>query len=41
MVSVFRGGAALKFLALSPEGQTVPLSVPIDGFGAAYVKVSG
>ncbi len=41
MVGVLRAGAAMKLLALSPEGQTVPIVVPINGFGDAFTKVSG
>ena len=41
MVGVLRSGASMKLLALSPEGQTVPLVVPITGFGEAFVKVAG
>ncbi len=41
MVGVLRSGSTMKLLALSPEGQTVPLVVPITGFGEAFVKVAG
>ena len=41
MVGVLRSGSTMKLLALSPEGQTVPLVVPINGFGEAFVKVAG
>lgn len=41
MVGVLRAGSTMKLLALSPEGQTVPLVVPINGFGEAFMKVAG
>lgn len=41
MVAVLRGATALKFLALAPNGQTLPYAVPIGGFGEAYQKVAG
>ena len=41
MVSVLRTATTLKFLALTPNGQTVPFTVPVGGFGDAYQKVAG
>ena len=41
IVGLLRAGTVLKFLALTPEGQTVPLSIPIGGFGEAFQKVAG
>ncbi len=41
MVSVLRGATTLKFLAPTPNGQTIPFSVPVGGFGDAYQKVAG
>ena len=41
MVSVLRTATTIKFLALTPNGQTVPFTVPVGGFGEAYQKVAG
>ena len=41
MVSVLRTATTLKFLALTPNGQTVPFTVPVGGFSDAYQKVAG
>lgn len=41
MVSVLRTATTLKFLAPTPSGQTIPFTVPVNGFGDAYQKVAG
>lgn len=41
MVAVLRAATTLKFLAPTPNGQTIPFSVPVGGFGDAYQKVAG
>lgn len=41
MVSVLRAATTLKFLAPTPNGQTIPFTVPVGGFGDAYQKVAG
>lgn len=41
MVAVLRGATTIKLLALAPNGQTLPYSVEIGGFGEAYQKVAG
>jgi invasion protein IalB len=41
MVSVLRSATTLKFLAPTPSGQTIPFTVPVNGFGDAYQKVAG
>lgn len=41
MVSVLRSATTLKLLAPTPNGQTVPFTVPVGGFGDAYQKVAG
>lgn len=41
MVAVLRTANTLKFLAPTPNGQTIPFAVPVSGFGDAYQKVAG
>jgi invasion protein IalB len=41
MAEALRNGGVIKFLALSTDGQTIPLSLPLGGFGEALAKVAG
>jgi len=41
LADVLRKGGVLDFLALSTNGQTVKLSLPLGGFGEAFAKVAG
>lgn len=41
MVAVLRSSTTLKLLAPTPNGQTIPFTVPVSGFGDAYQKVAG
>lgn len=41
MIAVLRTTTTLKFLAPTPNGQTIPFVVPVSGFGDAYQKVAG
>jgi invasion protein IalB len=41
MVAALRGATTIKLLALAPNGQTLPYSVEVGGFGEAYQKVAG
>lgn len=41
MVAVLRSSTTLKLLAPTPNGQTIPFTIPVSGFGDAYQKVAG
>jgi invasion protein IalB len=41
MVQAWRQGREIKFLALTPQGQTVPLGVPLEGFSDGLAKLVG